>query len=119
MAKSVLDVAWGMFTMQVQYKGQKAGRCIEVVSERFTTQACSGCGALTGPRGASGLVVRAWVCSECGAEHDRDVNAAKNILARAQVSLARPAISPNDEGASVSGNRLRKSERRHRPSHAS
>ena len=80
MAKSVLDVAWGMFTMQVQYKGQKAGKCIEVVSEKFTTQACSSSGALKSPRGASRLVVRAWVCSECGAEHDRDVNAARNIL---------------------------------------
>jgi transposase len=96
-----------MFKGQLLYKGQKAGRCVEVVSERLTTQACSDCRALTGPRGAGELVVRTWVCSECGTEHDRDENSTKNILARAQVSPARPAIAPNEEGASVSGNRLR------------
>lgn len=79
MAKSVLDSGWGMLRAQLQYKGQQAGRCVEVVNEAFTTRACSGCGALTGPAGRTGLVVRAWQCSECGAEHDRDVNAARNI----------------------------------------
>jgi transposase len=113
MAKSVPDAAWGIFKMQVLYKGQQTRRCVEVISERFTTQACSRCGDLTGPRGASRFV------AECGDEHDRDVNAAKNTLARAQVSLARPAILQTEEGASVSRSRLRKSERRHPPSQAS
>lgn len=79
MAKSVLDSGWGMLRAQLQYKGQQAGRRVEVVNEAFTTRACSGCGALTGPAGRTGLVVRAWQCSDCGAEHDRDVNAARNI----------------------------------------
>lgn len=79
MAKSVLDSGWGMLRTQLQYKGQQAGRRVEVVNEAFTTRACSGCGALTGPAGRTGLVVRAWQCSDCGAEHDRDVNAARNI----------------------------------------
>lgn len=79
MAKSVLDSGWGMLRTQLQYKGQQAGRRVEVVNEAFTTRACSGCGALTGPAGRTGLVVRAWQCSGCGAEHDRDVNAARNI----------------------------------------
>lgn len=79
MAKSVLDSGWGMLRTQLQYKGQQAGRRVEIVNEAFTTRACSGCGSLTGPAGRTGLVVRAWQCSECGAEHDRDVNAARNI----------------------------------------
>jgi IS605 OrfB family transposase len=106
MAKSVLDSGWGMLKAQLAYKGQQAGRSVEVVSERYSTRACSGCGALTGPAGLDMLVVRAWVCRECGDTHDRDVNAARNILARAKVlasvrgnessssSAAEPGISP-------------------------
>lgn len=82
MAKSVLDSGWGMLKTMLQYKGHQAGRIVEVVDERFTTQACSHCGALTGPKGRTGLVVRGWTCSECETEHSRDVNAARNILAR-------------------------------------
>lgn len=81
MAKSVLDAAWGQLKTQLQYKGQQAGRHVEVVNERYTTRACSGCGALTGPTGLDMLAVRRWVCVDCGDVHDRDVNAARNILA--------------------------------------
>lgn len=94
MAKSVLDSGWGMLKTQLQYKGQQAGRSVEVVSERYTSAACSSCGSLSGPRGVNGLVVRAWDCVDCGESHDRDVNAARNILACAEVS------------ASVRGNEL-------------
>jgi putative transposase len=80
MAKSVLDSGWSMLKRMLQYKGEHAGRFVEVVSERNTTRACSFCGALLGPKGKDGLVVRYWECSECGAEHDRDQNAARNIL---------------------------------------
>ncbi len=80
MAKSVLDAAWGQLKTQLQYKGQQAGRHVEVVNERNTTRACSGCGALTGPTGLDMLAVRRWVCGDCGESHDRDVNAARNIL---------------------------------------
>src|ERR1700722_6049415 len=81
MAKSVLDSGWGMLKTQLQYKGQQAGRSVEIVSERNTTRVCSSCGCASGPSGLRQLVVRQWVCSECGVKHDRDVNAAKNILA--------------------------------------
>jgi putative transposase len=79
MAKSVLDSGWGMLKQMLRYKGEHAGRSVEVVSERNTTRACSFCGALLGPTGKDMLAVRRWVCSECGAEHDRDVCAAGNI----------------------------------------
>ena len=80
MAKSVLDSGWGMLRTQLQYKGKHAGRSVRVVSEKNTSRACSSCGALTGPTGLDMLVVRRWVCADCGAVHDRDANAARNIL---------------------------------------
>lgn len=80
MAKSVLDTGWGVLKMQLRYKGQQAGRCVEVVNERNTTRACSSCGALAGPSGLRHLVVRSWECANCGEWHDRDINAARNIL---------------------------------------
>ena len=80
-AKSVLDSGWGILKTQLQYKGQQAGRSVEVVNERNTSRACSSCGALSGPHGVNGLRVREWTCSECGDSHDRDVNAARNIVA--------------------------------------
>lgn len=80
MAKSVLDAGWSMLRTQLQYKGEHAGRSVTIVSERFTSRACSQCGSLSGPQGLRQLVVRKWECSVCGAKHDRDVNAARNIL---------------------------------------
>lgn len=79
MAKSVLDSGWGMLKGFLHYKSQSAGRAFEVVNEKYTTRACSGCGALTGPAGRTGLVVRQFICDACGEAHNRDVNAARNI----------------------------------------
>jgi len=80
MAKAVLDAGWRLLRTQLQYKGEHAGRSVTIVSERFTSRVCSQCGSLSGPQGLRQLVVRKWKCSVCGAEHDRDVNAARNIL---------------------------------------
>jgi IS605 OrfB family transposase len=97
MAKSVLDAGWGMLKTQLQYKGQQAGRSVLIVSERYTTRACSSCGSLTGPAGLAMLDVRIWVCSGCGDTHDRDVNAAKNILSAGRCP---PSISGNESSPS-------------------
>jgi IS605 OrfB family transposase len=88
MAKSILDSGWGMLKNMLDYKSQQAARTFSVVSEKYTSAACSSCGSLSGPRGVNGLVVRAWVCVDCGESHDRDMNAARNILARAEVSAS-------------------------------
>ena len=80
MAKSVLDSGWGMLKGFLEYKSQQAARSFEVVNERNTSVTCSTCGSLSGPRGVNGLIVRSWVCGDCGESHDRDVNAARNIL---------------------------------------
>jgi putative transposase len=93
MAKSVFDAGWGMLRMQLQYKGRQAGRCVTVVNENNTSRTCSSCGALTGPAGVNGLRVRTWVCRGCGDTHDRDVNAARNILSAARCS---PSVCGNE-----------------------
>ena len=54
---------------------------MEVIDEAYSTQTCSTCGERTGPKGRDGLANREWTCPCCGAVHDRDVNAAKNIAA--------------------------------------
>lgn len=80
MAKAVLDAGWRTLKTQLQYKGHWAGRVVEVVSERNTTRVCSNCGQHTGPRGLRQLAVRSWDCVACETTHDRDCNAAVNIL---------------------------------------
>jgi putative transposase len=85
MAKSVLDSGWGLLRTFLQYKGQEAGRSVQIVSERNTSRSCSSCGSLSGPQGVNGLRERLWMCVPCGESHDRDVNAAKNILRRAEL----------------------------------
>ena len=86
MAKSTLDAGWSMLKTMLAYKATQAGIVFEVVNEAYSTQACSQCGSVEGPKGLSGLGIRRWTCS-CGTEHDRDVNAARNIAARGLASL--------------------------------
>lgn len=87
MAKSVNDAGWSMFRNLLEYKAIARKVVYREVSERFTTQACSCCGAIGGPKGRKGLGVREWVCGECGTVLDRDVNAALNILRLGHQSL--------------------------------
>ncbi len=98
LAKSVLDAGWGMLKTQLHYKGQQAGRSVLIISERYTTRACSSCGSLTGPAGLDMLDVRIWMCSGCGDTHDRDVNAAKNILSAGRCP---PSVFGNESSPSV------------------
>ena len=89
MAKSVLDAGWGQLKAMLKYKSEHAGIVFKEVNEAYTTQTCSCCGALpdSRPKGIAGLGIREWTC-ECGVTHDRDVNAAKNILAVGHGRLA-------------------------------
>jgi len=82
MAKSVLDAGWSSFRNMLRYK---VATFVEV-DEKFTSQTCSSCGTLPPerPKGIAGLGIREWDCSSCGTCHDRDVNAARNILALAR-----------------------------------
>ena len=94
MAKSTLDAGWSMLKAMLEYKSHQAGIVFEVVSESYTTQTCSCCGAIpaSSPKGRAGPGIREWICSECGTAHDRDINAAKNILAAGHRRLAEGII---------------------------
>ncbi|WP_254789256.1 RNA-guided endonuclease InsQ/TnpB family protein [Azotobacter beijerinckii] len=81
MAKSVLDAGWGQLKTMLAYKCAHAGIVFKEVGEAYTTRTCSSCGSLSGPQGVNGLRIREWTCSACDVTHDRDVNAARNILA--------------------------------------
>jgi len=83
MAKSVYDASWSSLKRMLAYKSITNGAWYEEVNEAYSSVTCSSCGARSGPSGLKGLQVRQWVCSDCGCVHDRDQNAALNILARA------------------------------------
>lgn len=80
MAKSILDASWTMLRSQLQYKASRHGARYVEADERWTSATCSDCGAVSGPKGIAGLRMRHWDCFICGCSHDRDVNAARNIL---------------------------------------
>ena len=89
MAKSINDAGTSMFRTMLKYKASAQQHCIYVeVNEAYSTQTCSSCLAVSGPKGLEGLGVREWVCSECQSHWDRDVNAALNILRFGRESLA-------------------------------
>ncbi|MCP2249619.1 RNA-guided endonuclease InsQ/TnpB family protein, partial [Lentzea aerocolonigenes] len=92
LAKSVHDAGWSGFTGMLEYKAARYGRVFARI-DRFTptSQTCSQCGRIDGPKPLS---VRSWTCP-CGATHDRDINAAKNVLAAGQ------ADNSNDRGAQI------------------
>lgn len=90
MAKSIHDAATTMFRTMLKYKASARQRWYVEVDEANTTRTCSGCLAIpaSAPRGVKGLSIREWVCCECGAIHDRDINAALNILRIGRDTLA-------------------------------
>ena len=91
LAKSTYDAGWFELKRQLEYKCKNAGCQFEIVNEKYTTQTCSCCHKISdsSPKGRAGLRIRGWTCAECGTWHDRDINAAKNILA---VGLDRLAV---------------------------
>ena len=78
LAKSIGDVSWSEFAKQLEYKAEWCGREIVKIDTWFpSSQICSNCRHKDGKKTLS---VREWACPECRTHHNRDVNAAQNIL---------------------------------------
>lgn len=79
LAKSVHDAGWSQFLAILSFKAEEAGRRVVGVDPRYTSQDCSGCG-----HRQKVPIGKLYVCAECGAKLNRDVNAALNVLLRGQ-----------------------------------
>lgn len=87
LARAISDAGWGEFRAMLEYKAQRAGRLLVVIDRWFpSSKTCSACGHLLAELALS---TRYWTCPGCRSRHDRDINAAKNILAAGRaVALA-------------------------------
>lgn len=86
LAKSISDAGWGEFVRQIEYKSLWYGRTLIGIDRWFpSSKRCSDCGHTVAKMP---LNMREWVCPECGAIHDRDINAARNILTAGLAGLA-------------------------------
>ena len=81
LAKAITNVSFGEFNRQIEYKAQMYGKQIYRVDRFFpSSKVCSVCGCI---QDKMPLHIREWTCPECGAHHDRDINAATNLLRQA------------------------------------
>lgn len=84
LAKAIANASWYEFRTMLEYKCHWYGKQLIVVSPNYTSQECSNCHYNSGKKT---LDVREWTCDNCGIYHDRDINAAKNILAKGLKTL--------------------------------
>jgi putative transposase len=93
LAKAIHDVGWGEFVRQLEYKANWYGRTLVKIDKWYpSSKRCFACGHVLD---SLTLDIRQWTCPECGAVHDRDVNAAQNILAAGlAVSACGEAVRP-------------------------
>ncbi|KML51881.1 transposase [Burkholderia cepacia] len=102
LAKSIGDAGWSEFARQLTYKAEWYGRTLIGIDRWYpSSKRCSDCGhtVATLP-----LKVRSWVCPECAAPHDRDINAARNVLAAGlAVSAHGEGVNPMSLSEAMSG----------------
>ncbi|TDD71098.1 transposase [Actinomadura darangshiensis] len=91
LARAISDCGWGEFRRQLEYKAARGGRTLVVIDRWYpSSKTCSHCGHLLAQLSLS---TRHWTCPGCRTRHDRDINAAKNILAAGR---AVTGYSPGD-----------------------
>ncbi|WP_297396616.1 RNA-guided endonuclease TnpB family protein [Acidiferrobacter sp.] len=91
LARSIADMSFFEFRRQREYKAEQRGGVVVVADRWFpSSKTCSACGSV---QEKMSLSVRHWICLDCGASHDRDVNAARNLLAHGLAALSRPTAS--------------------------
>ncbi|MER7848100.1 RNA-guided endonuclease TnpB family protein [Kitasatospora sp. NPDC096077] len=99
LAKSVHDAGWATFRRLLEDKAARYGRYVGIVHRAFpSSQLCADCGHRDGPKP---LQVRQWACGGCGVLHDRDLNAARNILAAGQADRLNASGGPVSPGAAI------------------
>ena len=95
--KSVSDASWSEFIRQLEYKSQWYGKTFFKIDRFYaSTQICSSCGHKDGKKA---LDIREWTCSSCGTHHDRDFNAATNVLLKGYSDVT--GLSINDSSAEL------------------
>ena len=93
LAKSIADASWSEFVRQLEYKSLWYGRELVGIDRWYpSSKRCSDCGHTVAKMP---LNVREWACPECGTVHDRDINAARNVLAAGlAVSALGESVNP-------------------------
>jgi len=93
LAKAISDVGWSEFVRQLAYKAEWYGRTLIKIDKFYpSSKRCFDCGHVLD---SLTLDIRHWTCPECGVQHDRDINAAKNVLAAGlAVSACGEAVRP-------------------------
>ena len=105
LARAIADMSFFEFRRQLEYKAAMRGGMVIVADRWFpSSKTCSACGTI---QEKMPLAVRQWTCPDCGTSHDRDVNAARNLLALGLAALSRSTASSaeceacGEEGADV------------------
>ena len=99
LARSVNDESWSTLVRLIEEKAAHYGRSVVKIGRWYpSSRLCSTCGHNDGPKP---LAVRSWTCPRCGAEHDRDLNAARNVLTEGRRIAAGLAEIANACGADV------------------
>ncbi|WP_304598826.1 RNA-guided endonuclease TnpB family protein, partial [Lactobacillus intestinalis] len=83
LAKAIANASWSMFRQMLEYKCERYGKELIAVNPKNTSRICSKCGFNSG---AKPLEIREWTCPNCQVHHDRDINAAVNILHKATLN---------------------------------
>lgn len=98
LAFALADASLGEFLTMLKYKCERNGVFLQEIDQFApSTQQCSECLEITGPKGLNNLGVREWECYKCGTFHDRDINAACNIL---RLALVQFLLSSSADGMS-------------------